>query len=40
MVDAVHPRSGKLQTDRATVQGHMVYSEAVVLWRDREGGTA
>ena len=39
MVDAVLPQSGKLQTDRATVQGHMVYSEAVVFWRYRKGGT-
>ena len=29
MVDAVHPQSGKFQTDRATVQGHMVHSEVL-----------
>ena len=29
-VDAVHPQSGKFQTDRATVQGHMVHSAEVV----------
>ena len=39
MMDAVHPQSGKLQTDGATVQGHMVYSEAVFFWRYRKGGT-
>ena len=39
MMDAVHPQSGKLQTDRATVQRHMVYSEAVVFWRYRKGET-
>ena len=39
MVDAAHPQSGKFQTDRATVQGHMVYSEVVVFWRYKKGGT-
>ena len=39
MVDAVHPQSGKYQTDRATVQGHMVYSEVVVFRRYKKGGT-
>ena len=32
-VDAVHPQSGKFQTDRATVQGHMVHSEWCILRR-------
>ena len=36
-VDAVHPQSGKFQTDRATVQGHMVHSEEVVSWRYKQG---
>ena len=39
MVDAVHPQSGKYQTDRATVQGHVEYSEVVVLRRYKKGGT-
>ena len=36
-VDAVHPQSGKFQTDRATVQGHMVHSAEVVSWRYKKG---
>ena len=39
MVDAAHPQSKRFQTDRATVQGHMVYSEVVVFWRYKKGGT-
>ena len=39
MVDVVHPQSGKYQTDRATVQGHMEYSEVVVFRRYKKGGT-
>ena len=31
-VDAVHPRSGKFQTNLATVQGYMVHSEKVASW--------
>ena len=38
-VDAVHPQSGKFETNRATVQGHMGHSEEVVFWRYKEGGT-
>ena len=29
MVDAAHPQSGKVQTNRATVQGHLVHSAEV-----------
>ena len=39
MADAVTPQSGKLQTDRATVQGHMVVSAVVVFGRYIKGGT-
>ena len=38
IVDAVHPQSGKFQTDRATVQGHRVHSEVGVFWRYKKGG--
>ena len=31
--DAVHPRSGKFQTNLATVQEYMVHSEKVASWR-------
>ena len=37
MVDAVHPQSGKYQTECATVQGHMEYSEVVVFRRYNKG---
>ena len=30
--DAVHPRSGKFQTNLATVQEYMVHSEKVASW--------
>ena len=33
----MHPQSGKFQTDRATVQGHMVRSAEVVSWRYKKG---
>ena len=37
MVDAAHPQSGKYQTDRATVQGHMVYSGGCLLEVQKKG---
>ena len=33
----MHPQSGKFQTNRATVQGHMVHSAEVVSWRYQKG---
>ena len=33
----MHPQPGKLHTDRATVQGHMVHSAGVVSWRYKKG---
>ena len=36
-MDVVHPQSGKFQTDRATVQGHLVHSAEVVSWRYKKG---
>ena len=33
----MHPQSGMFQTDRATVQGHMVHSAEVVSSRYKKG---
>ena len=33
----MHPQSRKFQTDRATVQGHLVHSAEGVSWRYKKG---